>query len=320
MSGIILTPPAIMEPYRVSDNRRLLYKAIANKFGWDILTTDSVPVGDVLEGFDWIMIDPRKYLRRKHIEATAKLLTLPLKTKVIFYALDIELPSKHNKAYDIEAYAELQVKLLYRANIILGDMHEYFVKRFANAWSDLRRKYVWFPKAVMAMWRYQNQPGKNWELRRCLVAGKAKAEYALRNYLIKHGSGNITHLKHPGYGKLSMGEHIIGGRFADMVNRHACAFCGSKNTNYVLEKYMLIPAANTLLLGRRVADLDRAGFVPGTHYVEVTQDNVLSAIKDAIQKPEDYCSIVRASRKHVFEAHTVDTRLRTLAKELGRRS
>lgn len=125
--------------------------------------------------------------------------------------------------------------------------------------------------------------------------------------------------------------NIVGKDYAKCLNRYFCGLGinGGRKTQAAIMKHFEIPAAGSLMLAEPFPDLDRAGFVPGKHYVEIkaeykgyyeTVTDVIERVMEVLQNPDAYQEIRRAGTEFVRKNHSINNRwiqLRKIIKELS---
>lgn len=199
-------------------------------------------------------------------------------------------------------------KMLDRADIILTPFWEYFCDNFPQ----YVYKAIFFPVFIAPKTRYSDMPFNDNPIRKCLMSGAINNEvYFIRqkvfNYMLDHESQ--THIVHA-YPPYQAQHDFIGDKYASFLNAYFCSVTCSSKFNYVVAKYMEIPAAGTLLLANETKDSIKLGFVPNEHFIPITENNVMEQIDFVLSswKHNEYDSIRKNAKEFVLENHTIDNR------------
>lgn len=120
--------------------------------------------------------------------------------------------------------------------------------------------------------------------------------------------------EHPGYGwsfDYDRDERI-GRGYAQAMRSCLAAFTDASRLLYIVAKHFEIPATGALLIAERAAapQLERLGFIDGTHYVSASADD-LEAVVERVLDPrrrEEVDAIRRRGHRLVHERHTVRDR------------
>lgn len=119
--------------------------------------------------------------------------------------------------------------------------------------------------------------------------------------------------------------NIINEEYAKCLNRYFCGLGinGGRKCQIIIMKHLEIPAAGALLLSERFLDLDRAGFVSGQHYVEISatyhddvETNAVDIVRMILKNPKEYEKIRRSGMKFVRENHSINNRYEQFVKIL----
>ena len=110
------------------------------------------------------------------------------------------------------------------------------------------------------------------------------------------------------------GTHHDGSAFNLALNRCRSAFTCASSMQYLLMKYLEIPASGTLMFSERIQDLSDLGFVDEHHYVAVTPENfqerMIYYLKGAGRSEGE--QIARAGYDLVRGSHCWEQRIRLL--------
>jgi uncharacterized membrane protein YcgQ (UPF0703/DUF1980 family) len=86
----------------------------------------------------------------------------------------------------------------------------------------------------------------------------------------------------------------------------------SSKFNYVLAKYLEIPAVGSLLIANETNDLKKIGFIAGEHYVSITKENALETIYECLDNPDKYIEIRKNGMGFVRRNHSINNRFEQL--------
>jgi hypothetical protein len=148
-------------------------------------------------------------------------------------------------------------------------------------------------------------------VRRCLVPGIIRHDRLLRQRAVREiAPERLALLPHPGFGRKSYDDAVVGKDFYELIHQHACCLTDGGIYGYVVAKYLEVPYTSTLLLAEDVPDLAEMGYRAGEHFLAITQDTDLhSLVEDILTHLDDFQAIRRAGQSLVMERHTEPARL-----------
>jgi hypothetical protein len=141
----------------------------------------------------------------------------------------------------------------------------------------------------------------------CLISGHGGEYYPERN---GKAGVNTVRLSGPGWQGTEAMLKLSGARikesYATELRQYFAGLATPSVLKYPLAKHFEIPGAGALLFAYRISDLDDFGFIPGTHYVDVSQKDFQTVLSAAIKSPKQYEGIRREGMKHVWNNFTDD--------------
>lgn len=297
--GTIFLEPRLEE--FVTDAFKIFFENLSEITGWKLLY-DSNVTADKFEG-DVLLINNMPVANFPHCRSNLGDVQR-FKGKVIVFLRDVH-------ARGNTRYVDEMKKLLDRADLILTFSNEYFL----NQWGQYGSKHVWFPiyfAPTNRFYRFDTMP-LSCRKHACLVPGMAgQAIYPLRHLAVVNSRLCCDTIPvHPSYDKLNLSTNIycIREKYADLLHSHCCVLTDGSIYNYLLQKHMEIPACGSLLLTNRFADLDKAGFMPGVHYVEIDEDNYQDRVMAVVCNPREYQDIANAGMSMVIEHYSMERAL-----------
>ncbi|MHA2265641.1 MAG: glycosyltransferase [Candidatus Thorarchaeota archaeon] len=269
---------------RYTDDYKCLVKRLVRHYGWKAEYNDNPTVDndtDILVLF--------ACPQHNHPSRFASI-NIPDGTRVVGYLRDI-----HH--FGVPAMQSEMVGWFKRYDVILSPAHELF--KFL--YPDFVDKMRYFPDFCGPMDRYASLPFNENPKMACFVSGTVNEVYPLRSYVLQRNYGKlpIEHLGAPWEG-----HGIIHDEYARKLNSYFCCLTDSSVFNYTLAKYFEIPASGSLLIANTTPDLNRLGFRPNVHYIQVNAMNVFEVIRECLEHPQDYIEIRKTGRQHVLDFHT----------------
>lgn len=272
-----------------------LFYAIKQALGFDLNYADEV---DVPSDTDIVVMFGVPYHDRPKL--IPGLLDLNKNIKLVMFAGDLQ-------CYGSECL-ENKLKVFDRCDLIISGCYEYFVRMYPQFLS----KYEFLPNFFSPHNRYIELPFNDYPRLRGLLSGAVKRKiYPLRN-IVKESPICGDSAKWVQY---SPGGFTKGDDYAKLLNSYFCCVTSSSIYNYVVAKYLEIPAAGSLLLANETNDLKKLGFVPYKHYIPITKQDVIETLLHCIKNHGDYTNIRKECMKFVRENHSVVNRVEKL-KEL----
>lgn len=282
MSKVIIAPPATFSPIVIHDRWTILYNALNKKFGFIRHKTNVINLGNrkdfridsLPDDVDVIfaVISP------KLINSDMLLNSINKKAKLISYVIDLHI---HKKGRRFEA-------LLERSDLILSMANA----KFRKGWPQFVNKFIFWPAFFSPDERFTKFEFNEKPIMKCLFSGLIKKAYPMRKAILKEAAGKakkmIYNLPHPGTYGANRKEAITRDAFAKMLHSYFCGITSTTSFECVISKTLEIPAVGSLLLMNQVEDLDTMGFIPFTHYVPITYENITKQISKCLRMPEKY--------------------------------
>lgn len=299
MKGAVLLPSTFGEQY-VTDRYTCLFRMLEDKLGFEVIfTSDSNSMPADVE-----VVIAFKSPQHSHVNSLMGLTSLPKRVKLIGYFVDLHGGGD---------YLVNMEQMLERCDVVLCSYDEMFRKK----WPQFIEKYVFFPHCFAPHERFAQLPFNRGPVLKCVLAGaRHPGVYPLRE-VISQGRGDIVMPPHPGGHTKKLREGVYTReRYAELLYCHFCGVATSSRFNYVVAKYFEIPATGALLLANEVPDLKKLGFIPGVHYVAISEENALDKIDECLNNPEAFTEIRIAGMEFVRENHSVRNRFEQLKRVL----
>lgn len=218
---------------------------------------------------------------------------------------------------------DLQYKTNYRKQFIKENNIQYLFTHYRDTFLDMFPEYekrmIWFPHFVnIDVFQDYNQEK---EIDFLLMGSTHSPIYPLRAAVLDgmKDMPNFIYHEHPGYDKEKYDEenYLVGSRYAKEINRAKIFFTCDSIYKYPVMKYYEVLACHTLLLASHSKELADLGFIPGTHFVEINEDNYKNK---AVYYLENYqtigIEIAKNGYEMVREKHSVKARATFLVKTI----
>ena len=107
------------------------------------------------------------------------------------------------------------------------------------------------------------------------------------------------------------GSAMVKQAYAELLHEYlgGLAIVGNTFNKVVISKHIEVVAVGSLMISEHLKDLDRMGFIPNYHYLEVNKQNVVKMIKDVCANPEKFSDIRRQGKEFVWKHHKLSDRL-----------
>ena len=299
--GTILLPKKFTKEIYISDRYHVFLNTLAAKLNWDIVVGDDISQNQIQGNILLALKCPQ----HDGIHRGANIPNISSDIKVITYTVDIQCYR------DGSIFHKALTKVLDRSDLIICPYDEAFRTKM-HAYVD---KYEWFPH-YFSTTRYSSLSFDNIRINKCVLAGALSDIYQVRLEAAKSAQCQV--IPHPGYdpsitiANIDRTKYKIGDDFAKELNAYCCAVTCTSSFKYVLAKHFEIAAAKTILLTDRCVDLDKIGFVPDVHYIEVTSDNVRSKIYEVVNNTNKYKEIAVNAYNLVIQTSTINHRVEQL--------
>ena len=103
---------------------------------------------------------------------------------------------------------------------------------------------------------------------------------------------------------------VVKDAYQDVLHQYlgGLAIVGNHLNQVVITKHIEVMTVGSLMISERFKDLDRMGFIPNRHYVEVTRENLVRKVKYICRNPEEYAAIRRQGMAFVRRHHRLEQR------------
>jgi glycosyltransferase involved in cell wall biosynthesis len=262
-------------------------------------------VDDIEIPSDIDVIIARAIPQKSYVNSLMNLANLNKNVKLIGYL--------HN-LHGNESMKSNMIKMLNRYDIILSPAEE----TFKNQYSKYLNKFIFFPNFFAPHERYIKFEFNKNPIFKCLLSGALASEYPLRSFIFdKIDRSKVSIIPHPGYKKskkeiLNDVSCYTGDKYANELYSYFCCLSTSSKFNYVLAKYLEIPAVGSLLIANETNDLKKIGFIAGEHYVSITKENALETIYECLDNPDKYIEIRKNGMGFVRRNHSINNRFEQL--------
>jgi hypothetical protein len=191
---------------------------------------------------------------------------------------------------------------------------------FHEFYPDLagEKKVVWIPHSASPdfLMDYNDHPANV-----IFLGGNMDPVYPLRRQMKSLYDRRIFPIvchPHPGYGwQFEYGmDDRVGRGYATKINKLRAAFTDCSKYRYIVAKYFEIPATGSLLIAEGTVSewLAQLGFVPGTHYLAVSAENLEQIIQYVLNEENHgrIDAIRRRGQELVRKAHKTSDRARMI--------
>ncbi len=287
----------------LTDRQAIFFKMIEEKFGFKRVSCDFM--GQIPSNVEIALVFTGPHGKQLIRDMTS----IPKQTKVIMYFNGSHLFSHANNEF---------ILALNRCDRVICGEYEAFEKR----WPQFMDKFIFFPSCFAPHERYASLEYNKNPVMKCLLSGCNKPKhYPVRHYLKNQVSSDsglqelVDIMRHPRWDKEPIAwskweiKVSMGDAYAECLNRYFCSITTSSTANYLVAKYFEIPAAGSLLLANIIPDAEKAGLIAGKHFVPITQENIISQIKDCLGNPGKYEEIRKNGIEYVRENHSMNNRV-----------
>jgi len=304
----VLAPTFINHPHYPCDRYPILLKRLQES-GCKIIYSDRLDPHEIEHG---------KLLAFRSIEHTRTtnahiICDLPHYVKVGAFFSDIDLGSTGKISPHAKYHHWAMEKVVQRCDFILTP----YLGPFLDKWPQAKDKLVLFPQYYSPESRYLALPYNEDPIMKC-ISWEAPGHTALYRYRRQVAQPSFSDLfdiaPHPGYSRKEAPAYA-NDAYAAHINQYFAGFAECTPRQYVVGKYIEIPAAGALLVAEYCPDLPRLGFVHGVNYIKVSKTTIKKRVKDILTHPEKYEAIRRAGNAHALQNFGMEERLKTI-KEL----
>jgi len=299
MKGIIIYPPLFAQ-YVIKDRYDAFTNAISKRYGFPIIYAEnySVPA-------DMKVVMTMKGPQHSNPRHIVNLATVKSHQRLIGYFADV-----HGGG---DKFTPVLNKVFERFEYILSNSHEYLARRFPK-YVD---KAIYFPNFPAPYPAYTTLPLNPKPIKRALVSGYLDFGcYPLRTHVAHMKHPLVDVIKHPGNhpGPAIHNDKskFLGARYANKLREYGvCVTCGS-HLKYMIAKYIEIMATGALLLAPNIPDVEKAGFVAGTHFIDINKENAGEKITECVNNLDKYTSVRQAGMVLARKNHSMAVRLQVV--------
>lgn len=185
---------------------------------------------------------------------------------------------------------------------------------FFQIYPDFKDRFCWFPHHINS--NVIKDYGLQKEINLLLMGAITKSyPFRWKVYLQYRRDPGFVYHRHPGYRKYTDEEKnqiFVGEKYAQEINRAKIFFTCGTVRNYPVMKYFEVPGCRTLLLAPQFKDLDELGFIPGEHYVSITEDDFYKKAAYYIEHEDERKRITDQGYQLVQTQHTTKKRVKQL--------
>lgn len=209
--------------------------------------------------------------------------------------------------YDIHYQIEARKEAIARENV------QYIFSHYRDKFHH------WFPEYTnMMRWLPQHANlnifkdyGLKKDLDYLLMGAVHERVYPLRYKIVetmKNKPGFVYH-EHPGYRNFDADDDaFVGIKYAQEINRTKIFFTCDSIYKYPIAKYFEVPAAKTLLLASFSPELADLGFIPGTNFVSIDENDFQEKAAYYLDHEEERLEIAERGYEMVRSRHSTTQR------------
>lgn len=219
---------------------------------------------------------------------------------------------------DIHRFTEPRRHYIRKNNI----RHLFTVPRntFLENYPEYKNQMTWFPHFINQNLFRDYTLKKDIDL---LMFGAVNDTYPLRKKILHsyRKNPNFLYHPHPGYDDFKESTSkkngvYIGKEYAMEINRAKIFFTCPSIYNYPVMKYFEVLACKTLLLAPTFKELEDLGFIPGTHFVDIDEQNFMEKAKYYLEHEEERKIISEQGYKFVHQFHSLPIRAQQLVNKI----
>jgi hypothetical protein len=287
-----------------------LFERVAERLGARVVFCDDVSIGDLPADCPFVaVLKPVQWSRSGGFRG---LLSLPRRIQVLGLWDDIHQGPNGTKYLSRDRW--VLTRFFRRCDAILCTSHDPFVRWYPRYASRL----VHFPH-FFRMGDFRSVPYHPAPIAKCILSGAINAFYPFRAAAARNP--DVVVMPHPGYRNVTSAtaSTAFGSAYAEELARHRCAVTCNSVLDYIVAKYMELPAAGCLLLATYAPDLDRLGYRDGVNYVRVDETTFDGKLAEVLARPEAFEAIRRAGFEFARSRHSDDNRADRLERVIRER-
>jgi hypothetical protein len=293
-AGRFLVPSRYRDnPYAAKFVR--LFERVAERLDARVMFCDDASAADLPADCPFVMaVNPVLWC---YAQGFRGLLSLPPRIRVFGLWDDIHQGKQGSRRFHPDR--RVLVRFFRRCDAVLCTYRSPFLRWYPR----YRDKFVHLPFFYSAA-DFDGVPYNPAPLAKCILSGAISAFYPFRAAAARNP--DVVVMSHPGYGEgiVMDAATTFGAAYARELARYRCAVTCSSVLDYVVAKYMELPAAGCLLLATEAPDLGTLGFRNGVNYLRVDERSFDGTLADVLGRPEAFEGVRRAGHELVRARHS----------------
>ncbi|MED1203676.1 glycosyltransferase [Heyndrickxia acidicola] len=222
----------------------------------------------------------------------------------------LEIPFAVN-LHDIHYHIEQRKEELRSLNV--KAIFTYYRDSFEEWYPEFSSKMRWLPHHANT--HIFKDYGMNKEIDYLLMGAVHPTIYSLRYKILEamqNKPGFVYH-EHPGYRNVEDHEKdttFAGQRYAQEINKAKIFFTCNSIYNYTVMKYFEVLACRTLMLAPASPEILDLGFIPGKHFISITENDFLEKAEYYLHHNEEREAIALEGYRFIQEQHSTAQRAR----------
>ncbi|KGX89268.1 glycosyltransferase [Pontibacillus marinus] len=191
-------------------------------------------------------------------------------------------------------------------------------ERFYKEYPFYKDRFIWFPHFINPAIIRDYKLSKENDM---LMLGVITNLYPLRKIIKNYYNNNqgFVYKMHPGYRNFSnqeQNELLLGENYAKEINKAKIFFTDPSTLEYPVLKYFEVPACKTLLMAPTFPELEDLGFIPGVHFVPITENDFSSKAQYYLENEQLRNKIIEQGYNFILNNHTIQIRARQLVDKI----
>ncbi len=272
-----------------------LFERVAERLGAQVVYCDDISAQDLPADCPFVVV--LKPVQWNRSDGFRGLLSLPRRVRVFGLWDDIHQGRSGTRLLSRDRW--VLTRFFRRCDAILCTSFGPFVQWYPR----YAHKLVHFPH-FFRMADFGPVPFNAAPVAKCILSGAMNAFYPFRAAAARNP--DVVIMPHPGYGEVTSAgtSAAFGSAYARELGRYRSAVTCSSVLEYVVAKYMELPAAGCLLLATYAPDLDLLGYRDGVNYVRVDERTFDGALADVLGRPDAFEPIRRAGFEMARARHS----------------
>ncbi len=294
-AGRFLIPSRYREsPYSAARITGLFHR-VAERLGALVVFCDDVTMDDLPADCPFVMV--ANPVRWCYSEGFRGMLSLPSRVRVFGLWDDIHQGKQGTRYLHRDRW--VLTRFFRRCDAILCTYRAPFVRWYGRYAHKLVHFPFFFAADDFGAVAFNPSP-----IPKCILSGAIGAFYPLRAAAAQNP--DVVVMPHPGYKDVTRAgtPGIFGSAYARELARYRCAVTCSMVLDYVVAKYMELPAAGCLLLATDASDLESLGYRDGVNYVRVNERTFDDTLAAVLSRPERFEAIRQAGFDLVRSRHS----------------